>query len=36
LAVAVTVTKGYDLGYIRKTQGEVAERTTGGYYISAA
>jgi len=33
LAVVVTVAKGYDLGYIWKTQGEVAAcRTTGGYY----
>jgi hypothetical protein len=36
LAVVVTVAKGYDLGYIWKTQGEAAGRTTGGYYISAA
>jgi conjugative relaxase-like TrwC/TraI family protein len=33
----VTVAKGYDLGYIWKTQGEaVAGRATGGYYINAA
>jgi hypothetical protein len=33
----VTVAKGYDLGYIWKTQGEVAAaRTMGGYYINAA
>jgi hypothetical protein len=36
LAVVVTVGKGYDLGYIWKTQGETAGRTTGGYYIDAA
>jgi hypothetical protein len=36
LAVVVTVAKGYDLGYIWKTQGEAAGRMTGGYYISAA
>jgi hypothetical protein len=37
LAVVVTVAKGYDLGYIWKTQGQTsAERTLGGYYINAA
>ena len=36
MAVVVTVGKGYDLGYIWKTQGETARRTTGGYYIDAA
>ena len=37
MAVVVTVAKGYDLGYIWKTQGQAsAERTTGGYYINAA
>jgi hypothetical protein len=37
LAVVVTVAKGYDLGYIWKTQTEHdAGRTTGGYYINAA
>jgi hypothetical protein len=36
LAVVITVAKGYDLGYIWKTQGQAAERTTGGYYINAA
>jgi len=36
LAVVVTVAKGYDLGYIWKTQGKAAECTTGGYYINAA
>jgi conjugative relaxase-like TrwC/TraI family protein len=36
LAVVVTVAKGYDLGYIWKTQGETgAGRTTGGYYFNA-
>ena len=34
--MVVTVAKGYDLGYIWKTQGEAAGRTTGSYYISAA
>jgi hypothetical protein len=32
----VTVAKGYDLGYIWKTQGEAAGQATGGYYINAA
>jgi hypothetical protein len=37
LAVVVTVAKGYDLGYIWKTQGQVgAGHTIGGYYIDAA
>ncbi len=37
MAVVVTVAKGYDLGYIWKTQAQPgAERTTGGYYINAA
>ena len=36
MAVVVTVAKGYDLGYIWKTQGEAAGRATGGYYIDAA
>ena len=37
MAVVVTVAKGYDLGYIWKTQGQAsAERTVGGYYINAA
>jgi hypothetical protein len=36
LAVVVTVAKGYDLGYIWKTQGEAAGRAAGGYYIDAA
>jgi conjugative relaxase-like TrwC/TraI family protein len=35
LAVVVTIAKGYDLGYIWKTQDHKAERT-GGYYLSAA
>ena len=37
MAVVVTVAKGFDLGYIWKTQGQAsAERSTGGYYINAA
>ncbi len=37
MAVVVTVAKGYDLGYIWKTQGQASgERTPGGYYINAA
>ena len=37
MAVVVTVAKGYDLGYIWKTQGETAAgHVTGGYYINAA
>jgi len=28
--------KGYDLGYIWKTQDRTAERGTGGYYLNAA
>ena len=36
MAVVVTVAKGYDLGYIWKTQDSAAERTNGGYYINAA
>ena len=37
MAVVVTAAKGYDLGYIWKTQGEVAVgRTAGGYYLKAA
>jgi len=37
LAVVVTVAKGFDLGYIWKTQGQAsAGRTTGGYYVNAA
>ena len=36
MAVVVTVAKGYDLGYIWKTQGQAASRTAGGYYINAA
>ena len=36
LAVVVTIAKGYDLGYIWKTQDHTAGRTTGGYYLSAA
>src|SRR5438132_4632133 len=36
LAVVVTVAKGYDLGYIWKTQDHSAERGIGGYYLNAA
>jgi hypothetical protein len=36
LAVVVTVAKGYDLGYVWKTQDHATERITGGYYINAA
>ena len=37
MAVVVTVAKGYDLGYIWKTQGQAsAARTPGGYYLNAA
>ena len=36
MAVVVTVAKGYDLGYIWKTQDRDVERVTGGYYINAA
>jgi integrase len=37
LAVVVTVAKGYDLGYIWKTQSQAsAGHITGGYYINAA
>jgi len=36
LAVVVTIAKGYDLGYIWKTQDHAADRTTGGYYLNAA
>jgi conjugative relaxase-like TrwC/TraI family protein len=35
LAVVVTIAKGYDLGYIWKTQDHKAEHT-GGYYLNAA
>ena len=36
MAVVVTVAKGYDLGYVWKTQGEAAGRAAGGYYLDAA
>ena len=36
LAVVVTIAKGYDLGYIWKTQDHAAGRATGGYYLNAA
>ena len=36
MAVVVTVTKGYDLGYAWKNQGQPgAEQTAGGYYINS-
>src|SRR6185437_13735258 len=35
LAVVVTVAKGYDLGYIWKTQDHATGRTV-GYYLNAA
>jgi conjugative relaxase-like TrwC/TraI family protein len=36
LAVVVTIAKGYDLGYIWKTQDHATYRAIGGYYIDAA
>jgi conjugative relaxase-like TrwC/TraI family protein len=36
LAVVVTIAKGYDLGYIWKTQDHAAEPAVGGYYLNAA
>src|SRR5689334_1862932 len=36
LAVVVTIAKGYDLGYIWKTQDHAAGRAAGGYYLNAA
>src|SRR5689334_24110471 len=36
LAVVVTIAKGYDLGYIWKTQDPAAEPAFGGYYLNAA
>jgi TrwC relaxase len=36
LAVVVTIAKGYDLGYIWKTQDHAADRSIGGYYLDAA
>jgi len=36
LAVVVTIAKGYDLGYIWKTQDRTTEHAAGGYYIDAA
>ena len=36
LAVVVTIAKGYDLGYIWKTQDHSAQRTIDGYYLDAA
>ncbi len=34
--VVVTIAKGYDLGYIWKTQDRAAEHVIGGYYLNAA
>ncbi|HEU5392798.1 MAG TPA: MobF family relaxase [Streptosporangiaceae bacterium] len=34
--MVVTIAKGYDLGYIWKTQDHTAQRTIGGYYLNAA
>ena len=36
MAVVVTIAKGYDLGYIWKTQDPSAGHATGGYYLNAA
>jgi hypothetical protein len=36
LAVVVTIAKGYDLGYIWKTQEHAPEPAAGGYYLDAA
>ena len=36
MAVVVTIAKGYDLGYIWKTQDHAAEPVIGGYYLNAA
>ena len=36
MAVVVTIAKGYDLGYIWKTQDHAAEPAAGGYYLDAA
>ena len=36
MAVVVTIAKGYDLGYIWKTQDHAAEPAVGGYYLNAA
>jgi hypothetical protein len=33
LAIVVTIAKGYDLGYIWKTQDRTTEHSIGGYYI---
>jgi hypothetical protein len=35
LAVVVTIAKGYDLGYIWKTQDRTAEPAVSGYYLDA-
>ena len=36
MAVVVTIAKGYDLGYIWKTQDRATEPAIGGYYLNAA
>jgi conjugative relaxase-like TrwC/TraI family protein len=36
LAVVITIAKGYDLGYIWKTQDHAAEPAASGYYMDAA
>ena len=36
MAVVVTIAKGYDLGYIWKTQDPTAEPVIGRYYLNAA
>jgi conjugative relaxase-like TrwC/TraI family protein len=36
LAIVVTIAKGYDLGYIWKTQDHTAQHAAGGYYLDAA
>jgi len=36
LAVVVTIAKGYDLGYIWRTQDHAVDRSIGGYYLNAA
>ena len=36
MAVVVTIAKGYDLGYIWKTQDHAADWSIGGYYLNAA
>ena len=36
MAVVVTIAKGYDLGYIWKSQDHAAGPAIGGYYMDAA